>query len=99
MVGRGVLGNPWLIQRTVHYLDTGILLPEPDTAAKTAMALRHLKMAVQAKGEYIGVREMRKHAAWYLKGVPGAAQIRNMIMRAKTEAEMVSALEKHAAEC
>jgi tRNA-dihydrouridine synthase B len=88
MVGRGILGNLWLIKRTVHYLETGELLPEPDVGEKASLALRHLEMAIEAKGEYIGVREMRKHVAWYVKGVRGAAQIRNQVMQASTSAEM-----------
>ncbi|MBS4032277.1 MAG: tRNA dihydrouridine synthase DusB [Clostridiales bacterium] len=88
MVARGVLGNLWLIKRTVHYLKTGELMPEPDMGEKAALALRHLEMIIEAKGEYIGVREMRKHVAWYLKGVPGAAKIRNQVMQASSRAEM-----------
>ena len=88
MVARGVLGNLWLIKRTVHFLDTGELLPEPELAEKLALACRHLGMVVAHKGEYIGVREMRKHIAWYLKGIRGAAMVRNQIMKAKTEDEV-----------
>ncbi|NLZ39036.1 MAG: tRNA dihydrouridine synthase DusB [Firmicutes bacterium] len=88
MLGRGVLGNPWLIRRTVHYLATGELLPEPGLNEKINMALRHLELAAQAKGEFIAVREMRKHIAWYLKGVKGAAAIRNKVMKAITKKEV-----------
>jgi tRNA-dihydrouridine synthase B len=80
MMGRGTLGNLWLIRRTVHFLKTGELLPEPDITQRVALALRHLDMTVADKGEYIGVREMRKHVSWYLKGLRGGAQIRNMVM-------------------
>ena len=75
MLARGVLGNPWLIRRTVYYLEEGVLLPEPDLTEKIALALRHLQMQVEKNGEQIGVREMRKHLAWYLKGVRGAAEL------------------------
>lgn len=88
MIGRGVLGNPWLIRRTVHYLETGELQPELGLAEKLRLARRHLAMVVQHKGEHTGVREMRKHLAWYFKGIPGAASVRNRVMQAKTEKEM-----------
>lgn len=88
MIGRGVLGNLWLIRRTIQYLANGEILPEPDIHERQALAQRHLEMLVQHKGEHIGVREMRKHAAWYLKGIPGAAVIRNNVMQAKTKDEM-----------
>ncbi|MCW3491668.1 tRNA dihydrouridine synthase DusB [Dethiobacter alkaliphilus] len=92
MLARGVLGNLWLIRRTVHYLETGELLPEPEMAERVRLACRHLEMVVEEKGEYMAVREMRKHMAWYLKGMRGAAQVRNEIMRAKTEQEMTAIL-------
>ena len=88
MVARGTLGNLWLIKRTVHYLQTGELLPVPDAAERTALAKRHLALMVEAKGEFIGVREMRKHVAWYLKGIRGAAAIRNRVMQATTKEHM-----------
>lgn len=88
MIGRGVLGNLWLIKRTVHYLAADEILPEPDASERVRMALRHLAMMVQHKGEQIGVREMRKHAAWYIKGLQGAAQTRNLLMESKTKQEM-----------
>ncbi|MCL5982762.1 MAG: tRNA dihydrouridine synthase DusB [Firmicutes bacterium] len=88
MIGRGALGNLWLIKRTVRYLETGELLPEPTLDERIGMALRHLSMLTEARGEQAGVRVMRKHAAWYLKGMQGAAQVRNLIMGAETKPEM-----------
>jgi tRNA-dihydrouridine synthase B len=93
MIGRGVLGNLWLIRRTVHFLETGELLSEPSLKEKAALAIRQLEMAVSEKGEYVGVREMRKHFAWYLKGVRGAASLRDKVMRAKTKEEMAAVME------
>ncbi len=88
MVARGAMGNPWLIKRTVRYLETGELLPEPCLKERVMLALRHLDMVVELKGEYIGVREMRKHMAWYIRGVAGAAAVRKLIMGAQTREEM-----------
>ncbi|MBQ9604480.1 MAG: tRNA dihydrouridine synthase DusB [Firmicutes bacterium] len=76
MIGRGAQGNPWIFKRTVHYLETGELLPEPTYEQRISMARRHLKMLVEYKGENIGVCEMRKHIGWYLKGLPHSAEMR-----------------------
>lgn len=88
MIGRASMGNPWIFSRTVHYLATGELLPEPGREEKVRTALRHLELLVAFKGEHIGVLEMRKHAAWYLKGLRGAARLREKINRAATVKEM-----------
>ncbi|MBS4020934.1 MAG: tRNA dihydrouridine synthase DusB [Dethiobacter sp.] len=88
MLARGVLGNLWLIRETVHFLQTKELLPEADIYGRVALALRHLEMTVADKGEYTGIREMRKHVAWYLRGIRGAARIRDKVMQAKTSMEM-----------
>lgn len=76
MIGRGCQGNPFIFKRTIHYLKTGELLPEPVFEEKLDFAHRHLDMLVDFKGEYIGVREMRKHLGWYIKGMPHSAEMR-----------------------
>lgn len=83
MIGRGALGNPWIFRETVHYLRTGELLPGPAVQERIEMALRHLDMTVDYKGEHIGVSEMRKHLAWYIKGLPGSARAKDAINQAK----------------
>lgn len=88
MLARGILGNPWLIGRTVKYLATGAAPPEPEMKERWVMMLRHFELAVARKGEQQGVVQMRKHLAWYTKGLPGAARLREEIMHA-TEAERV----------
>lgn len=72
MIGRACLGNPWIFGRTVRYLREGVAGPEPTVAERVDMALRHLRMAVAYRGEKFAIPAMRKHLAWYLKGVPGA---------------------------
>lgn len=84
MIGRASLGNPWIFSRTLHYLATGELLPEPTWEERIKTALRHCELLVELKGERVGVLEMRKHAAWYLKGAPFAARWRERIHRATT---------------
>lgn len=87
-IGRGAMGNPWIFRRITHYLETGELLPEPDAQERVNTALRHLEMMIAYRGEYLAVREMRKHAAWYLKGLWGAAEARARINVTETPAQM-----------
>lgn len=92
MVGRGAQGNPWIFRRIVHYLQTGELLEEPSAEERVTHALRHAKMLIDYKGEYIGVREMRKHMAWYMKGVPGASELRGKMNHIESYTEMEALL-------
>ncbi|KIX89859.1 tRNA-dihydrouridine synthase [Staphylococcus microti] len=92
MIGREALGNPWMIYRTVHYLETGELIEEPQIDEKVDIALLHLRRLVELKGEKVGVMEMRKHASWYLKGVRGNGKARKALNQAETEAEMTEIL-------
>lgn len=94
MIGRGALGNPWMLYRTVHYLTTGELLPEPSPREKIRIAVLHLDRLVALKGEAVAVKEMRKHMAWYLKGLPGAARIKERIMEETERDRMVAILEE-----
>lgn len=95
MVGRGAQGNPWIFRRILRYLQTGELLPEPTAEERIEKALRHAKMLVEYKGEYIGVREMRKHTAWYMKGLPGAAEMRGKLNAAADLAGMERLLREY----
>ena len=88
MIGRAAQGNPWIFQRVNHYLETGELLPEPTPQQKIEKALRHARMLIEYKGEYIGIREMRKHISWYMKGVKGAAELRGKINTANSYHDM-----------
>lgn len=87
-VARGAQGNPWLIRRTVHYLETGELLPEPTKAEVIAMIHHHMELMLQHKGEFITVREMRKHIAWYTEGYPDSARLRGKINTAGSIEEL-----------
>ena len=75
-IARGAKGNPWLIKRTIHYLETGELLPEPSVEERRAMIVRHAELAVKYKSERLAIPEMRKHLAWYTAGLKGSAQLR-----------------------
>ncbi|RCX14946.1 tRNA-U20-dihydrouridine synthase [Fontibacillus phaseoli] len=98
MIGRGALGNPWMLYRTVEYLKTGILLPEPEAAEKIRIAILHMDRLAALKGESVAVREMRKHLAWYLKGLKGAARVKDVIMEETRRDEMARILESFVAE-
>ncbi|MEQ8176052.1 MAG: tRNA dihydrouridine synthase DusB [Syntrophomonadaceae bacterium] len=82
MIGRGSLGNPFLFRETVSLVEKGMLIDPPCLEEKIETALRHMEMLCALKGEYTGVREMRKHIAWYVRGLPGAARLRVMINQA-----------------
>ena len=93
MVARGAKGNPWIFSRINHYLDTGELLPGPDRNELRAMILRHSRMLVQYKGENRAIREMRGHVAWYTRGLPHSAALRNEINQVETLKELEGFLE------
>ncbi|HZG16142.1 MAG TPA: tRNA dihydrouridine synthase DusB [Candidatus Bathyarchaeia archaeon] len=84
MIGRAALGNPWMLYRTVQYLTKGELAPEPSAREKMEICQLHAERLVALKGERVGVLEMRKHAAWYLKGLPGATFTKNLINSVET---------------
>ncbi|NLM12767.1 MAG: tRNA dihydrouridine synthase DusB [Epulopiscium sp.] len=88
MIGRGAQGNPWIFKRVLHYLETGEILEEPSAQEKIDMALRHARMLIDFKGEYIGIREMRKHVSWYTKGLLKAGVLRNKINETQNYEEM-----------
>ena len=94
MVARGAKGNPWLFGQINHYLDTGEVLPGPSMAEIKAMILRHGRMLVQFKGEGVAMREMRGHMAWYTKGMPHSATLRNEINQVETLEGFVELLDR-----
>lgn len=79
MIARGAKGNPWIFRQINHYLATGELLPPPGREEIRDMLLRHGELQVEYKGEYLGVREMRKHVAWYTVGLPHSSALRNEV--------------------
>lgn len=95
MIGRGAQGNPWIFKRTLHYLEKGEMLPEPSADEKINTILRHMKMLIDLKGEHIGVCEMRKHIAWYIKGMRNATQVKEKVFRMKDAGEIMQLLEEY----
>ncbi|MFI8495095.1 tRNA dihydrouridine synthase DusB [Peribacillus butanolivorans] len=92
MIGRAALGNPWMIYRTVKYLETGQLMDEPTVREKMDVCVLHMDRLIALKNENVAVREMRKHASWYLKGVKGNAKARKGINYCETREDVVSLL-------
>ena len=92
MIGRGAQGNPWIFPQLIHWLHTGEELPPPTLTERAQVILRHLDLLIHYKGEYIGIREMRKHAAWYTRGLKGSAELRERFNRAASKDEFVQVL-------
>jgi tRNA-dihydrouridine synthase B len=92
LIGRAAQGNPWIFKRTIHYLKTGELLPLPSTQEIIAMIIKHMEMLVQYKGEKIAIREMRKHIAWYTKGLKKATILRRETNKLESQSQVISLL-------
>ena len=92
MIGRGAQGNPWIFERINHYIKTGEILPEPTKEEKIDVAIKHIELAVKEDGEYVAVREMRKHIGWYLKGMKHSAKFRDEINRMESVEEVIKTL-------
>ena len=90
MIARGAQGNPWIFRQILHEWETGEPLEKPSAEEMAQMMLRHAKMQIEFKGEYVGIREMRKHAAWYTAGYHGASHLRRLL----SEVESYSQLEE-----
>ena len=95
MIGRGSQGNPWIFNRINHYMKTGEILPEPTLEEKIGTAIKHMNLAVAEHGEYVAVREMRKHIGWYLKGLKNSAKYRDQINKITDYKEVISMLEEY----
>ncbi len=95
MLARGVRGNPWLFSQIKTYLETGEKPKQPTVEELVEMILRHGQMQLAFKGEYLGIREMRKHVAWYTSGYPESAALRRQVNEIETMGGLVALLEKY----
>lgn len=84
MIGRGAQGNPWLFSQILEFFKTGSYQEKPSVEEVKNMIIRHARLQLEYKGEYIGIREMRKHIAWYTTGYPHSAQLRNKVNMVET---------------
>ena len=94
MVGRAAQGNPWIFRQLTQYLKTGEILPGPTMAERKEIIIRHLDMLLKFKGDYVGPREMRKHATWYTRGIKGNAELRVLFNKAETREDFLKILDK-----
>lgn len=95
MVGRAARGNPWLFRQITAYLQDGTVLPKPDITEVKEMLLRHAGLQLETKGEYTGIREMRKHFAWYTTGYPNSSRLRqnvNLVEDFETLRQLIDSL-------
>ena len=98
MIGRGVLGNPWLINECVTYLETGIIPSKPSSKEKIEMLKRHYKLLVDTTSEKQAILEIRTHALWYIKGMPKSAYIKNEICKTKNSEDLFKILDDYLGE-
>ena len=87
MIGRASLGNPWIFRKIIHFLETGEKLPEISKQEKFNVIMEHFDLLLEEKGEFTATREIRKHVAWYVKGMPNATEIREKINKAESKEE------------
>lgn len=95
MIGRGAQGNPWIFKRIDHYMKTGQLLDPPSKDEKIDIAIKHMGLAIKEHGEYVAVREMRKHIGWYLKGMKHSARFRDQINHMVPAKEVIDTLDQY----
>lgn len=94
MIGRGAKGNPWIFHQIKEALDAGTIPGKPPVSVVTAMILRHLDGMIALKGEYTGLREMRKHVSWYTTGYPNSTKIRGMVNEIESREELEAVLQR-----
>ena len=92
MIARGAQGNPWIFSEMIHWEETGELPPRPDKDEIRKMMLRHARLQLEYKGEFCGIREMRKHVAWYTKGLKGASRMREKVNAVESLEELENLL-------
>ncbi len=95
MIGRGVLGNPWLIKEIDTYLKTGKIIDKPSYEERINMCYHHMSYLLKQKPEKVATLEMRSHIAWYIKGMPYHKEIKNLIFKAKTKEEITEVLDNY----
>lgn len=95
MIGRGTLGNPYLIKQVVRYLEDGVLLPDQSPKERMETCLKHFNYLLEVKPEKVAILEMRTHAAWYLKGLPSGVKIKKILYELKTKEEFINTITEY----
>ena len=99
MIARGAQGNPWIFAQILHEWETGKPLEKPALQEMADMMLRHARMQIEFKGEYVGIREMRKHAAWYTAGYHGASHVRRALSEVESYPQLEELMHKFVVDC
>ena len=94
MIGRGTLGNPWIFKHIIHYLETGENLPSESNEEKLATIIKHFNLLLEEKGEYTAVREIRKHAAWYVKNMKDASKFKCEVNKIEKSEDFIRAVKE-----
>ena len=94
MIGRGAQGNPWIFSELVEYEKSGVMPERPTNEELKELMLRHARLQIQYKGEYLGIREMRKHVSWYTTGLKNSAKLRGEINAVESYVELEELLEE-----
>lgn len=95
MIGRGVLGNPWLIKECVSYLENGVVLEPITDLEKIDMIIKHFNYLLKIKPEHIAIKEIRSHAAWYLKGIKNSVNVKTKIFKCTTKKQIIDVLDNY----
>ena len=94
MIGRGTLGNPWIFKHIIHYIETGENLPSESNEEKLATIIKHFNLLLEEKGEYTAVREIRKHAAWYVKNMKDASKFKCEVNKIEKSEDFIKAVKE-----
>ena len=95
MIGRGALGKPWIFKQIIHYLKTGMLLPEPSLNEKLEVIKKHINLEVQEKGDIVATKELRKHIAWYTKNLKNSSEFRGKINTIENSKELLNTVDEY----
>jgi len=95
MIGRGAQGNPWIFRRVIHFLETGEILPEPSPGQRIRQAIKHARLLVEYKDEYVGIREARKHVSWYIKGLKNSSKVKELVNKVEHLSQMEDLLNEY----
>jgi tRNA-dihydrouridine synthase B len=95
MIGRGTLGNPWIFKQIQYYLKTNEKMPEISITEKYNVIMEHFDLLLKQKGEYTATREIRKHTAWYVKGMKNASIIKDAVNKVETKEEFQNIIKEY----
>jgi len=95
MIGRGAQGNPWIFRRVIHFLETGEILLEPSPGQRIRQAIKHARLLVEYKDEYVGIREARKHVSWYIKGLKNSSKVKELVNKVEHLSQMEDLLNEY----